>query len=97
MGVELLLECFDLCFKHEDATDPCQGHALACHLGDRLDDRDFGAGVAALTAFGARRLHDLLGVQPADEGRLDTEDPCDLADGVERGVVVRERPGHVLV
>jgi hypothetical protein len=76
LGVELLLEVFDLSFKHEDATDPCEGHPLAGHLGDGLYGGNLGAGVTALAAFRARGLYDLLGVQLADEGRLDPEDPA---------------------
>ena len=73
---------------------PGQAHAVVGHPGHLLHGGDLGAGVAPLATVGAGRLHDLLGVQPAHERRLDTEHPRHLPHRVDRRVVVVDGEGQ---
>ena len=92
MGVgELPSEIGHFGFEGEDAADAGQGHAFAGHGRDPLHLTDVVPAVAALPAVGSGRSHDFFEVDAPQEGGLDAEHACDLADGVERGVLVVER------
>ena len=91
---QLPLELCDLGLELKDATDADERHALAGHLPHPLHLLHLGTAVSALPAFGARRLDELLGIEPAQEGRLHAEHPRDLTHRVERRVVVVDRQGE---
>jgi DNA-binding MarR family transcriptional regulator len=81
----------ELLFQLDDAADGLQGDALVGHGYDLLDDPDLVAGVAALAARGPLRRDDPQVVDAAQERLLDREHLRDLADGVQRRVLVFER------
>jgi DNA-binding MarR family transcriptional regulator len=81
----------ELLFQVDDAADGLQGDALVGHRDDLLDDPDLVAGVASLAARGPLRRDDLQFVDAAQERLLDREHLRDLADGVQRRVLVFER------
>jgi DNA-binding MarR family transcriptional regulator len=81
----------ELLLKVDDAADGRQGDALVGHGDDLLDDPDLVAGVTALAARGPMRRDDLQLVDAAQERLLDREHVRDLADRVQRGVLVLER------
>ena len=86
--LQLVAEAGDFGFEDEDPADAGEGHALAGHLGHPLDPADLGSAVAALAPVRARRLHDALAVEPAEKRGLHAEDLSDLADGVQRRMLV---------
>jgi DNA-binding MarR family transcriptional regulator len=81
----------ELMFQIDDAADGLQGDALVGHRDDLLDDPDLIAGVASLAARGPLRRDDSQFVDAAQERLLDREHLRDLADGVQRRVLVFER------
>jgi DNA-binding MarR family transcriptional regulator len=81
----------ELLFQVDDAADGLQGDALIGHRDDLLDDPDLVAGVASLAARGPLRRDDPQFVDAAQERLLDREHLRDLADGVQRRVLIFER------
>jgi hypothetical protein len=81
----------ELPLQLDDPADRLQRDALIGHRGHLLDDVDLVARVAALVSRRALRRDHLERVDPAQERLLDREHLRDLADRVQRGVVVIER------
>jgi hypothetical protein len=95
--VQLTLEIGNFGIEGDDSLDSDQGHAIVGHVGYALHERNVRSAVAALTAIGSGRLHDLFQIDPSKESGLDIEHSRNLADRVQRRMLVIKRQRHVLV
>lgn len=93
---ELVVEGGALSFEGEHAANPREGDPFRGELGDWFEVFGLHSRLTPLTARSASGSDHLLGVQSAQERRLDAELGGDLAAGEERRVVVvdRERARH---
>jgi hypothetical protein len=85
---QLAFEVGNFGIEGQDSLDSGQGHAFVGHGGYALHERNVGSAVPALTAIGSGRLHDLFQIDPSKEGGLDVEHSRNLADRVQRRMLV---------
>ena len=89
--VALLGHLGELPLEFDDAADRLQRHALVGHRRHLLDDADLIARVAALPSGRPLRRDHLQRIDPSQERMLDGKQLGDLADRVQRRMLVVKR------